>query len=339
MLSSREYHNLIVGNIACDRDERQALWDVIRTQVSLGHPRSVLYLRLALWHGNNRALLQLLDFGWAANGPWWSLFHSPLRLATRLEVYNSWIQLHYDTAWKEPRWSKLGTHSTVFQLYLEKQKQVYENLGGRARMNKLALQQHGGRISPFVKFFFSVRGQVLFWWLHAIVYFIILPLAIVYGTESQWTTMSRAQKFGFAYLWSLLCCSINPVFASLEYMFYNRCLSPDLAKRWWLYSAWIFHVLFFHLVPPILIVGINWQPFFSCKPVTVDGQVSISCTDYSYLLPIAVPAIEAGAILAALILLFAFLFLIVGFMEAFNICYFTFSVVLLKQFRTGPFVD
>ena len=100
----------MLGNLVRDRDDREDLWDVIRAQVAAGHAKKMVYLRLAIRHGTNKALTQLLDMGWQVNGPWWAYFMTPYQLSTLMERKASKLTNHWLEDWDKPKWGDLDTH-------------------------------------------------------------------------------------------------------------------------------------------------------------------------------------------------------------------------------------
>jgi hypothetical protein len=108
---------------------------------------------------------------------------------------------------------------------------------------------------------------------------------MVYGTTDIWTTMTIGQKFGFVYLWSLLAFVLPPLFLAWNYPF-----EPE--NSYFVYAILTIVFLINSFGVPVAIMRLNLRPFLSCKEV-VDHCLGIQhCTNYSFLLPLAVAGVE-----------------------------------------------
>ncbi|KAI1335948.1 hypothetical protein F5Y15DRAFT_408851 [Xylariaceae sp. FL0016] len=282
-LTSEEFHNLVRGNIMSIDIDREDLWDVVEVQVRLGHRRSVSYLRLAILHGNTDALRQLLQRGWNPNGPVWARLKTPLQYSQDLkklngdfgELFKYWNPDLPQTDWKDSR-----THAIVYEAYKKQHQghnwaQWYSRLGSSQEI----LRSHGGKASPLAAFFNEENETLRLWTFvgFVLLYAVVLPLILTYATKGTWTSMSTGQKLGFSYMWSALAVFFPPLFLFC------------------VFAGSLFTVN--HIVLPILVIRVNWRPFLSCMDVvnTESGSmcsVATQCTNYSFLLPIAVAGIE-----------------------------------------------
>jgi hypothetical protein len=300
-LSKLEYANLLRGNVRMYRPERQRLWDVIEEQVKLGHSRSTGALRTAILCGNTNAVEEMIRRGWAVNGPIWMRFMTPLQYSQGLTKLNGRFKelfrhLHPDLP--QSGWIGSSSHAAVYKAY---QAQVdghsWTDWSCRLETCQEILRSHGGKTSALTTIFQKGNHTLLLWSLILVIllYTAVLPLALVYGTTGIWTAMDVGQKLGFAYLWSLLCFVFPPIFAP-----WTGDFTPKMNLKWWAPVVSMF--ILNYIVLPVLIIRVNWQPFISCKVVpsspvhsstsSTDCQSSISCTNYSFLLPFAFAGIE-----------------------------------------------
>lgn len=296
-LSPKEYDYLVLGSIGVFRTDREQLWNLIQEQVTLGHSRSIYYLHLAISRGDTHSLQQMLTRGWSANGPFWGLFMTPLQLSERFHIKAAAYKWHLPSLFgmlnsdlPQDEWSGSATHRAV---YLEYSKQRDgDNLSewtSRLESCQTILRSHGGTISPLVTLLRKVSPTIKAWAfiIYILMYLVVMPFALVYGTTDTWTSMSIGQKFGFVYLWAPLALGLPPIL-----YFANSDSWPAFQEVmiWIILSTILFVVN--HIILPILIIQLNWRPFLSCKHFVVDTNIASKCTNYSFLVPIAVAGIE-----------------------------------------------
>ncbi|KAI1293939.1 hypothetical protein F5Y03DRAFT_326883 [Xylaria venustula] len=294
-LSREEYHQLVTGNIRNRDSDRKDLWNVVEIQAKLGHRRSPSYLHQAILHGNPEALDEMLRRGWDPNGPFWARPYTPLQYCQSLtklsgnfgELFMAWNPDLPQTDWKDSR-----THAVVYQEYQKQHKgHNWTEWNTRLKASQEILRNHGGKASPIAAVLASGNETVQAWSFIAfvLVYALLLPLALTYGTKQTWTTMSTGQKLGFLYLWGVLSVSLPPIWLLWDDGF------PTSPKHW------PPHGLFFvinHIVLPVLIIRVNWRPFLSCHDVILNTGANAACdvvqkcTNYSFLLPLAAAGIE-----------------------------------------------
>ncbi|GAW20369.1 hypothetical protein ANO14919_098740 [Xylariales sp. No.14919] len=296
-LSHEEYHQLVTGNIRTHGSARKDLWNVIETQAKLGHSRSASYLRQAIWYGNHEALEEMLERGWDPNGPLWARLYTPLQYTERLgfRAFNEVFRAS-DPDLPQTDWIDSRTHKAIYQAYSG----WYNNHARsewdiRLEKSQVILRKHGGKILPVTAIFTILNRAPREWSFIGffLIYTIALPLTFTYATEGTWTSTSRGQKLGFSYLWSVLCICL-PTFL----LWRNR--RNIRRKGTWL-GDWIpvgLLIVTNYVLLPILVIRVNWRPFLSCHDTITDYgsgttcNVVTKCTDYSYLLPLAVVAIE-----------------------------------------------
>lgn len=294
-LSREEYDQLVMGNIKAKGSDRKDLWNVVETQAKLGHYRSVSYLRLAILYGNLEALDEMLRRGWNPNGPLWARLYTPLQYTQSLTklsgdfsvLFKAWNPDLPQTDWMDSR-----THAVVYEAYrLQHDGHNWSEWNTRLKTSQTVLRKYGGKILPVTAIFTMENETFRAWALIAFVltYSLLLPLTFTYATERTWTSMSRGQKLGFSYLWSVLSVSLPPIFLIWDHQF------PTEVKSW--IRAGILIVIN-QIILPILIIQVNWRPFLSCKDTVIDTgadavcTVVTKCTNYSYLLPLAVGGVE-----------------------------------------------
>ncbi|RWA06951.1 hypothetical protein EKO27_g8151 [Xylaria grammica] len=296
-LSHEEYHHLVTGNIRTHGSARKDLWNVIETQAKLGHSRSVSYLRQAILYGNHEALEEMLRRGWDPNGPLWARLYTPLQY-TRHLGYHAFRELFRvsDPDLPQTDWMDRRTHMAVYEAYHGWY--TVHSLNEwefRLKKSRVILRNYGGKVLP-VTAIFTARNEALREW-SFIAFFLIsivaLPLTFTYATERTWTSMSRGQMLGFSYLWSVLSVCL-PTF-----LIWNNQWEIGHRRTW--RDGWIpvgLLILTNYILLPILVIRVNWRPFLLCHDAIIDSganatcNVVTKCTDYSYLLPLAVAGIE-----------------------------------------------
>ncbi|KAI0442783.1 hypothetical protein F4803DRAFT_349416 [Xylaria telfairii] len=295
-LSREEYHQLVTGNIKTKGNDRKDLWNVIETHAKLGHSRSASYLRLAILYGNLEALDEMLRRGWDPNGPLWARLYTPLQYTQSLKklsgdfsgLFKAWNPDLPQTDWMDSR-----THAVVYEAYRSQHYgHNWSEWNTRLKTSQEILRNHGGRILPVTAIFTMENETLRAWALIAFVltYSLLLPLTFTYATERTWTSMSRGQKLGFSYLWSVLSVWLPPIFLIWDHQF------PTEVKSW---IRTVILIVINQIIVPILIIQVNWRPFLSCKDTVIDTgadavcTVVTKCTNYSYLLPLVVGGVEA----------------------------------------------
>lgn len=304
-LSSAEFGQLLVGNIKRSQGNRQELWNVIEEQVKMGHSTSESWLQQAIARGNTVAVEQMLRRGWSANGSIWARFNTPLQFSQGLRdsIDNFeylFRQMNPDLPQNE--WIGSATHALTYKAYQDQIKgHSWTEWRRRLDACQEILEDHGGKVFWIGKLFQSENHAVIQLWLFFFMFclhVVIFPLALVYGTTSIWTTMNTKEKFGFAYLWSLLSICLLRVFrhflSIMPFSVWRGMLL--LAWRMWLPVLVVFFANYVAL--PILVIRVNWQPLLSCR-TTASGctevatcQTAQTCTNHSYLLPLVLGGIE-----------------------------------------------
>ncbi|PKS08200.1 hypothetical protein jhhlp_005476 [Lomentospora prolificans] len=293
----------------------QYLWSVIEAQVGNGHSKSASYLTLALKWSNTTALRVMLEIGWHPEGPLLSRwFYSPFLLLSTLEMKarkaNPYLTLspaliqdqELSDAPPLLRGPALETHKGLYSRYNRNRLDQFRSMYiKRLQESRNILTSHGARTSLVqnVSNWLSspaswrrrayvdmvrVYGRIFY----GIFYAAIAPLALVFGTRQVWTTLPLGGKFGFAYLWAGLAAGTG---------IYTTNIFPSRYERKYQVAAAITLVLFFianNVVLPVLIVRLNIRPFLSCTHFVDDGQLVSTCTNYSYLLPLAVGVVEVA---------------------------------------------
>ncbi|KAH7375859.1 hypothetical protein B0T11DRAFT_323827 [Plectosphaerella cucumerina] len=324
-LTLEEYDALLTGNIMRNTAERQVLWSVIDAQLKNGHPRSTRYLMMAVDATNIQALDALLDRGWSINGTWRNYFHMPLQRTTRRWNANyrsgkkphhrhllALTELHGIEGPPELAGPALQTHSDIYHEY-HRSRESYAYALYDTKMSAAAtlLSERGARVSPFAGVFvdisrfkgYTTRGDTIIAWfliLHTLAYVAILPLAIVYGTDryGTWEGMTRGQKFGFVYLWALLS-YLMPHWGLFGEA--DGFTSTGGQVLWLLLCLATF--IFNHVGLPYLVIAHRWRPFQSCEYFVDNGALGKTCTNLSFLLPMAVGGVEAiGGVVAFVVL-------------------------------------
>jgi hypothetical protein len=251
-LSPKEYYCLLLGNLVRDREDRQSLWDVIRAQVSDGHAKSMTHLWLAIRHGNNKALVELLNLGWQVNGPFWAYFMTPYRLSTRMERKARYELRYHSPIDLSPRWGDLDTHKGVFNMYVKQQKELNENFEEVTKQNSETLRDRGGRLPRVVLWFRNDRIFLRLIVLYAFIYALFLPFLIAYATGTYWKWIKpKEQKLAWMYIWSLLAV-VNPPVVS-----FRRQLSFFMGRQIFVYVLLIIQLVLQHVVPLFLVVTTN----------------------------------------------------------------------------------
>ena len=205
-LKWREYYSLVLGNLVRQREDRERLWDLIQVQIESGLPKYSIFLRLAIRHGNTKAVEKLLDLGWDVNGPWWAqcLSMTPYQLARYYENRaTKELKLHAPEYLKNPRWGSLGTHKGVYELYIKHFREIFENLEDISKKNSELLASRGGSVPLHFAWTGSWTGEVSFAGASLIIYFIVLPLLLALVSEKHWAWHSSVgEKIGWLYIWS-----------------------------------------------------------------------------------------------------------------------------------------
>jgi hypothetical protein len=304
-LSHQEYTHLLSGTIGVFRPDREALWNVIQEQITLGHSTSMYYLRYAIMSGDTNALEQMLSRGWCANGPFWAYFMPPLQFCQQvLESYSKYSENLFLLTNKvgelarflnpdlpQDDWISSSTHKTVYSEY-KKQRDDRDRIEWESRHKKCQeiIRKHGGKISPLVTLLRKASVTTKAWALivYILLYTVVIPLSVVYATNGTWTSMSTGQKFGFIYLWAPLAALLSPI---LFFGDDGDVSAASGAKLAW-FGWWLLIFAVNNFVLPVLIIVVNWRPFQGCKSFIQDGTISTKCTDYSFLLPLAFAAVE-----------------------------------------------
>ncbi|KAH0541251.1 hypothetical protein FGG08_004256 [Glutinoglossum americanum] len=160
-LQHQEYHFLL---------DRAALWGVVSSQVAQGHSTDWYYLRLALFYANKRAVEELLERGWNANGPIWACFITPLMLAKRLLATGADCILPTPAGARKIRY---GPHGVPHGSSIGKwEKRYAAGRPSNLEANVNTLERKGGYVPRIYKF------QYVLWGLYYLFYVVALPLAL-----------------------------------------------------------------------------------------------------------------------------------------------------------------
>ena len=262
-LTPKEFWCLMLGNIVREREDREDLWNVIHAQVSDGHVKKMVYLRLAIRHGTKKALVQLLDMGWQVNGPFWAYFMTPYSLSTCMERQTNRILHHAPENWANPRWGDLDTHKGVFKQYKKQQEKIYANYRQLAKQMSGILKERGGKMPKCVLWLRNDRTYLQATVLYALMYGLFLPLILTFSTGPYWKWRKPlGQKLAWMYLWSLGAVLFPPViwFKEKLYFFTSQHIMVQVLL--------LIQFLLQHLVPLILITSVKlgsrgwFAPFF-----------------------------------------------------------------------------
>ena len=245
----------MLGNLVREREDREGLWDVIRAQVSSGHAKKMVYLRLAIRHGTNKALLQLLDIGWDVNGPFWAYFMTPYMLSTHMEhrsTYN--FDYHAPPGWDTPRWGDLDTHKGVFEEYKRQQEKIHANYAQLAKSNSTLLRERGGRMPGFVPWF---RNAQTYRWakvLYVFIYAVFLPLTLAFATGPYWAWPRPTKyKLIWMYVWSFITVFSPPI------VIFRKDFSSFFTSQHVLQQSLLFlQFMLQHFVPLFIITSVKF---------------------------------------------------------------------------------
>lgn len=304
-LLPHEFGSLLLGNIKRSQGNRQELWNVVEEQVKMGHSKSGYWLKQAILRGNTDAVEQMLRRGWTANGPIWTRYDTPLQYSKGLkdsitDFEYLFRQMNPDLPQNE--WIGSATHAVTYKAY---QDQIKEHSWTQWRRRLVVCQEilenNGGKIFWVGKTLQSENHAILQLWSFIFIFClhtVVFPPALVYGTTNVWTTMNTKEKFGFAYLWSLLSICLLRVFRHWANTFPFAAWRSRTLLLWrmWLPILLMFFANYFAL--PILVIRVNWQPLLSCRTTmsacTEAGacQTAQTCTNHSYLLPLVAGGIE-----------------------------------------------
>jgi hypothetical protein len=254
-LTFKEFWCLMLGNLVREREDREQLWDVIRVQVSCGHAKKMVYMRLAIRHGTNKALIRLLDMGWQVNGPFWAYFMTPYRLATRMERQARLLRsYHAPIGWDSPRWGDLDTHKGVFEEYKKEQEKIHANYGNLAAQNSATLKERGGRMPGFVLWFRNDRFYLWAVVLYYLLYALFLPVLLAYVTGPYWRWRQTSEyKLLWMYVWSIV-----TVFSPPARLF-NKEPSFFTSEVIWTQSLLIIQLVMQHLAPLLVITTVEFH--------------------------------------------------------------------------------
>lgn len=307
-LDPEEYSALLSGNILRNDPERKALWSVIDTQIASGHSLSAKYLKMAIDSSNTEALVELLDRGWKVNGSWRHCLDTPLQRALKRDDWQTWslrmlsdyperldalVELHSMFGPPALQGPDLETHREIYREYTNARRvQVAELYSRKMAEAATILRERGGRVSLFSSSTWatSAAGRAVRAWvfiLHTLLYAFVLPLVLVYATRGVWHDMSIGQKFGFAWLWTLLSYFV-PHFWILKKLAATS--SVGVQSFWIGLCSVVF--LFHHVGLPYLVVRHGWRPIRSCDYWVENGELGSTCRDFTFLLPLIVAGIE-----------------------------------------------
>lgn len=305
-LDSEEYNALLLGNILRNDPNRKALWSVINTQIASGHSRSAQYLKKAVGVSNTEALVELLDRGWRVNGSWRHCLDTPLQHALKkdnllkaalrtneLGWLDALSEIHGVVGPPALQQPYLDTHRGIYRTYLNARRAQADELYS-SKMDEAAtiLRKYGGRVSLFSSTTrtISAAGRTIRAWasiLHSLLYAVVFPLVLIYAPHGVWHDMSAGQKFGFAYLWTLLS-YFFPHFSNFKKV---ATVSPVVAESFWIGICSIVFLLN-HVGLPYLVVGHGWRPIRSCHYFVENDELGSTCKDFTFLLPLITAGIE-----------------------------------------------
>lgn len=305
-LTRDEYLTLLSGNILRSRANRRGVWDIIEAQANTGHPRSIPHLKDAIGYGNVEAVREMLNRGWPVQShrrffaltSWSSLLHMDfLMKSSSLRASDGLIEAMEEDSPPQIRVPDAGTHREIYDQYLEYHSTAIQRFH-RERLREirqLLVDRGAQKPKAYLNFtvaFSQAASETLQAWAlicYVLVYLVVLPIALVYGTTDTWTSMTHGQKVGFSYLWSALA-GIIGAFATA---FVEDEDDMGWAKGVIVYT--IYAILFVgnHFALPYAIIRLNWSPLFACSRASIiDGALVQSCTNYSFLMPIAIFVFE-----------------------------------------------
>jgi hypothetical protein len=274
--------------------------------------KKMVYLRLAIRHGTNKALDQLLDIGWDVNGPFWAYFMTPYRLSVRMELEaRREIKYHAPADWDTQRWGDLNTHRGVFEEYRKQQEKIHDNYAQLAKRNSASLRERGGRMPSFVLWFGKPRIYLCAKVLYVLIYAVFLPLTLAFTTGPYWNwTVSTGHKLFWMYIWSLAAVVSPPI------VFFEKHPSFFTGQHILKQTLLSIQLILQHLVPLFVVI-------FAEAPPGLTG----------YLIPFCVVAPEAGLVMAWSLILISGYLLGLGVDLLWALILFPWA----KEFSAGPF--
>lgn len=150
--------------------------------------------------------------------------------------------------------------------------------------NTKAINDHARRVS-FSVAKIAVTGRILPPWFRRIVW---LALRRVFHSRQSWLLRCSS------YAWYTTAC----VLLSSQSVCGTKGF-PTKYKNWTIAGLFI---VINQVILPVLVIRVNWRPFLFCRNVTIDTRadaacnVVAECTDYSFLLPLAVAGIELASL-------------------------------------------
>ncbi|KAI1326279.1 hypothetical protein F5Y16DRAFT_233045 [Xylariaceae sp. FL0255] len=245
----------------------------------------------------------MLQRGWDANGSLLGRCNTPLKYGNTLPKLNfDELFVEWNPDLPQTDWMGSRTHAVVYREYRKQYEgHNWKEWNGSLKECQEILRNHGGKVYTLPALLDLSDHPTLKAWgmlFLVLLYTVIFPLALTYGTEDTWTTMSTGQKLGFLYLWGLL--SICPPFFTL----FDGTASN--VEEWIIFATL---VAVNQVILPLLIIKISWRPFLSCHEKVLNPgdtamcQVVTTCTNYSFLLSLAVVGIEFVAVLVSVAIL------------------------------------
>jgi hypothetical protein len=296
VLLRKEYHALLTGNIRRVRDDREPLWSVIAQEADSGHSKSTSYLYAAIRYCNTEALGKMLELGWKANLPLSFLRGSPLQLVNFMleeakEAPPQWKPTPpvFDMLQRISGPMMAGnmretSQSYLYTRYWDTQNQLFRQFW-KKKLEEIrdVLISHGALASRYLTMgSFTVSNLAVM--AYIAVYALFLPLLLVYATEDVWTSMTRSQKLGFMYSWSLIA-TLLPAIPLVTKGPPNRFQHGLII---WYATCGAFFLVN-HIVLPVLVIHHNWRPFLSCR---LARDCKLDCDNFTFLLPLVLGAME-----------------------------------------------
>ncbi|KAL1846417.1 hypothetical protein Daus18300_014260 [Diaporthe australafricana] len=236
---------------------------------------------MAIDSPNTEALVELLDRGWRVNGSWRSFFDTPLQYALKRANYyedyddskiDGLIEMHGMVVPPALQGPHLETHTDIYKRYTGvRRSQAAELYRRKLAEATTILCERGGRVSPFssIAGTTSAAGRAVRPWaiiLHTLLYAVALPLVLVYATRGIWHDMSVGQKFGFAYLWTLLSYFVPhcSMFDNKEVSSFVHIVPKPSPNECFIRALYFIAFLFNHVGLPYIVVRHGWRPIRSC---------------------------------------------------------------------------
>lgn len=247
ILSTREYHFMLVGLVKDDRKDRYSLWDVVGSQVEKGHSTHWYYLRLALFYANSMALRKLLQLGWNVNGPPWAVLITPLMLAKRLESSRDDVLPSLEIAYKKLQGPRSKAGALEYINFSNSFNARYSTRSSKLTENVKILQENGAYSPPLLE---SRVFRFWIWVSYSAFYLLFFPLTL--GFKLDCKHVSRRSTIGWMYLGSIIAALMVPCVLHSTTLLWNR---PRSRKYYQIVDYYFLPILWLgnHVSPPLIL--------------------------------------------------------------------------------------